>query len=162
MTDHILKCNASSTDYAEAYIDADGDVRLSVTYADRSGHIYARPAEFAAFARKLLAGTGESLTDNGPVKVGDHVEITMYREHDRAHVGKRGVVNEIDTDSIPYLVHVEGYGGVWARDVRKVTSAVTPSNPFAAHVDEAKRLLAGNSPTAADIVALARELADRA
>lgn len=158
MTEHTLDCCVSDGDYAKAQIDSDGDVRLEVACSGSYAHINARPAEFAEFARAVLTGTGESL-DDGALKVGDYVEVTKDREWTSEDVGKSGRLEGIDADGLPYLV--EGVG--WVMDVRKVTPPTsTSSNPFAAYVDKAKRLLDGTAPTAADIVALARELADRA
>lgn len=56
---HTLECRISNGDYAEAYIDADGDVRLEVRMGEyTSAHVYARPEDFAEFARKVTENRG--------------------------------------------------------------------------------------------------------
>ncbi|MER7922126.1 hypothetical protein ABTY96_03145 [Streptomyces sp. NPDC096057] len=160
MTEHVLKCRTAVGDFAEAHIDSDGDVRLETNSADRSTYIYARPEEFAAFARAVLADAEVTLegTDSD-VKIGDEVVVTVYRTHDTEYVNRKGTVTHIDSDDIPYRVEFVGGGAQWVQGVRKV--ARPSASPFSAHVDEAKRLLADTTYNGYDVVTLARELADR-
>lgn len=160
MAEHILKCRLSDTDHAEGFIDGDGDVRLRVHSSTSSYHVYARPAEFAEFARKVLADAGERLdVDGGPIRVGDYVEITTYRSYDHRYDGYKGKVTELDIgDGIPYLVNTDTDGEVWAVDVRKVDEPST-NGTRSRCVDQARTALAGTNPTAADIIRLAEFLA---
>ncbi|MEU1254835.1 hypothetical protein ABZ445_16295 [Streptomyces chartreusis] len=148
-----LNCRIDEDDYAKVTVDSDGDIRIGIVGTD---HIFARPEKAAEFARGILRLVGERTNGNESPQIGDLVEVTTDRDYSSDCVGKRGVLKVIDTDSIPYLV--EGVG--WVVSVRKVTPT-TSDNPFAAHVDEAKRLLEGTVHTGADVVALARELAGR-
>ncbi|KUN16465.1 hypothetical protein AQJ23_45140 [Streptomyces antibioticus] len=159
MTEYTLKCRVSEGDYAEAYIDADGDVRLSVFSSGLRRLIYASPKEFAEFARKVLDDAGLSLGDDRP-RIGDRVEVVKYRSYSSQYEGLRGTLRAIDDDDTPYLVETEEEGTVWAVSVRKVTTPA-PGNPFAAHIEEAKRLLEDTPHYGADVITLARELADR-
>jgi hypothetical protein len=158
MSSHTLRCRVTAGDYAEAHIDGDGDVRLELHMgAYTSAFLYARPAEFAAFARAVLAGTGESvetLTD-GSVKVGDLVEITKDRDWTSEDVGRRGLLTQIDEDdSLRYRVKLDDGGEVWFMEVRKVATSSR-----ADLVTRARSALEGTNPTAADIIRLAEFLA---
>ncbi|MGW1268149.1 hypothetical protein [Streptomyces sp. NPDC002491] len=158
MADVRLNCYMSS-DYLTAQTDSDGDVRIDVYPADAS-QIYARPDVAAEFARGILRLVGEAVDTSGdPVMRGDYVEVTKYRTRDRRYVGKRGRLTDIDTDDIPYRVEFDDGDTAWAMEVRKV-NATTPADRPAALVEQAKSLLAGTSPTAADIVAMVRVLTD--
>ncbi len=160
MQEHTLNCRISNGDYAVARIDADGDVRLEVHMGENtSAHLYARPEQFAAFARAVLAETGESAgaPADEEVGVGDYVEITKYRLGDHRYNGKRGRVTSIDSDDIPYYVELEDGSAAWAREVRKVDAPVNPTR--ADLVERARAALAGTNPTAADIIRLAEFLA---
>lgn len=152
---HTLNCRMSDLDYLTAEVDSDGDVRIELRAGD-SNHIYARPEDFAEFARQILADAGED-PRNGVVKVGDYVEVTKYRNCDSRYVGKRGRVTTVDNDDIPYRVEFDDGVAAWTMEVRKVSAP--PAGP-ASLVDQAKTLLAGTSPTAADIVAMVRILVD--
>jgi hypothetical protein len=156
-TTHTLRCRVSTDDYAEAYIDAEGDVRLEVKCGHTSAHLYARPEDFAAFARKVLTGTGESV-DDSPVKVGDYVEITSTRAYSREFDGLKGRLTQIDDDGVPYLVETEEEGEIWATEVRKVHIPDAGSSRLT-YVEQARKALDGTYPTAADIVRLAELLA---
>ncbi|MEU1200169.1 hypothetical protein ABZ446_28640 [Streptomyces sp. NPDC005813] len=134
--------------------DYDGDVILRPT----DGTVYLDDAGAREFARKLLALVGDEATTSAeptPAKVGDRVEITKYRSDDRSHVGRVGTVREVDTDHIPFLVHVDGYGGVWAMEVRKVATSATSHRTD--RLDEARRI-AGPDATPADVLAYAKYL----
>jgi hypothetical protein len=155
-----LNCKLAPSDGEDDRIvvsrDYDGDIRFRL-YGDA---VFTNDAGARAFAHKLLAlvgGEEETAPQPASVKVGDRVEITKYRDDDRTHVGKFGAVTDIDTDHIPYLVRVDGYGGVWAMEVRKVTSAASPSRSAA--LDEARRI-AGPGASAADVLAYAKWLSE--
>jgi hypothetical protein len=136
--------------------DYDGDVMIIPS----GGTVYLDDAGTRDFARKLMAfveNTAETAHEVAATKVGDRVEITKYRDDDRTHVGKFGTVTQIDTDDIPFLVHADGYGAVWAMGVRKVTPTASPSRSAA--LDEARRI-AGPDASAADVLAYAKWLAE--
>ncbi|AKZ59209.1 hypothetical protein SAM23877_6164 [Streptomyces ambofaciens ATCC 23877] len=164
MTRHTLRCRVTDGDYAEAHIDADGDVRLEVHMGQHtSAFVYGRPTEFAAFARAVLAGTGESvetLTD-GSINVGDRVEI-LPSANNTTTAGRVGVVSKVDrsgNDDMPYRVDDEAGGFIaWATRVRKISSD-SATSPRADFVSQARAALDGTNPTAADIVRLAEFLA---
>jgi hypothetical protein len=150
-----LNCKyGDPSDRVEVKRDYDGDIRLYVpttaVYVDDEG---ARD-----FARKLLAFVGDD-AETAAIKVGDRVEITKYRDDDRTHVGKRGLVTDIDSDDIPFRVEFgEGGGGAaWAMEVRKVTPVGSPSRSAA--LDEARRI-AGPGASAADVLAYAKWLSE--
>ncbi|MFF3140853.1 hypothetical protein ACFVRU_03715 [Streptomyces sp. NPDC057927] len=159
MSDARLECAFEGGDYLSAAVDGDGDVTLRA-YTAHAQRVTVMPTDAAVrtFARQLLALVGDESTGAPTaVKVGDRVEITKYRSDDRAHVGRFGTVTEIDTDDIPFLVHVDGYGGVWAMEVRKVTP--TASTTRTNLIDEARRL-AGSGATPADVLAYAKFLSE--
>jgi hypothetical protein len=157
MREHRLNCTMTAGDHITGGIDSDGEVRLETRTNGGSELVYASPAEFRDFARKVLSEAGTDLdSDDDSVTVGDYVEITVYRSYDRSHVGKRGTVTQIDSDGIPYLVDTDTDGEMWAVAVRKTSRA---GGTRASYVGEAKRILAGSDPTAADIVRLAEFLA---
>ncbi|WDM16693.1 KOW motif-containing protein [Streptomyces lavenduligriseus] len=128
---------------------------------------------------RIVDGYGDFLTwarevrkvDNrGTLTVGDRVVITG--DLLKSLVGKRGTLTEIDErdTEYPYLVHIDGStsGGVWVQAVRREDDVEQPvpapaptSNPFAAHVEEAKRLLVGTEHSGADVIRLAEILAGR-
>ncbi|MGW0468280.1 hypothetical protein ACWDX6_23895 [Streptomyces sp. NPDC003027] len=92
------------------------------------------------------------------IKVGDRVEVTKDRDYDHELVGRPGVVTQIDTDSIPYLLSFtddEGGEG-WVMEVRRIDA---PSDGRERHVTRAKELLADTMHTGDDIIRMARFLA---
>ncbi|MFD5160995.1 hypothetical protein ACFWMJ_23450 [Streptomyces hawaiiensis] len=101
-----------------------------------------------------------------PIKVGDRVDIVRAEACSRHEEGRTGIVDEVDRDDphLPYrIVDEAGDFIAWVKEVRKVDEPEpAPAFTFATLVDEAKRLLAGTPHTAADIITLARDLADRA
>jgi hypothetical protein len=134
--------------------DYDGEIKIIPS----EDTVYLKDEGVRDFARQLLAFVGDD-AEAAAIKVGDRVEITKYRDDDRAHVGKVGTVTEIDTDDIPYLVHVDGYGAVWAMEVRKVTPTASPSGGRASVLEEARRI-AGPGASAADVLAYAKWLSE--
>ncbi|MFF1625617.1 hypothetical protein [Streptomyces sp. NPDC058272] len=155
--DFTINCKyGDPSDRLEVKRDYDGDIRLYMP----TTAVYVDDAEARDFARQLLALAGDG-AESAAIKVGDRVEITKYRSDDRAHVGRFGTVTEIDTDHIPYLVHVDGYGGVWAMEVRKVAPAPEPSTfgGRASVLEEARRI-AGPGASAADVLAYAKFLSE--
>ncbi|MFJ6237988.1 hypothetical protein ACIQH0_28360 [Streptomyces griseus] len=91
------------------------------------------------------------------VKVGDRVEITKYRDYDDECNGWSGVVVQIDTDNIPFLVRTSEEGDVWAQEVRKLDTPTAIDRE--ALVTRAKELLADTLHTVDDIIAMANFLA---
>lgn len=91
------------------------------------------------------------------IKVGDRVKVTQYRRHDDYGNGRIGVVLQIDTDDVPFLVKTEDYGQMWASEVCKLDTATGTDRE--ALVTRAKELLAGTPHTVADIIAMASFLA---
>lgn len=91
------------------------------------------------------------------IEIGDRVEITKYRDYDDDCNGWTGIVVQLDTDSIPYLVRTVEDGDVWAQEVRKL--GVPAATSREALVTRAKELLAGTPHTVADIIAMANFLA---
>jgi hypothetical protein len=153
MSEYTVRCRIS-TGSLTGEVDTDGDVRIEVDGPGR--HIYARPEEFAEFARTLLADIGEAEDDT--IRYGDYVEIVRYRLTSDQYVGRRGRVKSIDTDDIPYLVETDE-GAVWCHEVRKVSEPAPESGSRADHVAQAKRLLAGTTHDAGHILRLAEFLA---
>jgi hypothetical protein len=88
------------------------------------------------------------------IKIGDFVEVTKDRNYETENEGRRGIVLEVDDDSIPYLVDVEG-DRVWVMEVRKL-DAVSDRE---VHVTRAKELLTGTPHSVDDIIRVARFLA---
>lgn len=92
------------------------------------------------------------------VNVGDVVEVTSRRDRyfgadldgERWYFRPEHIGNGLEPVEEPLAD--------WERDLIESAKA---ASPFTAHVDEAKRLLAGTDHTGADILALAVELADR-
>ncbi|MFF3312521.1 hypothetical protein [Streptomyces sp. NPDC002952] len=148
----VSKYGADTVDVSRDY---DGDIKFSPD----GGTVYTDDAGARAFARKILALVGDG-ADESAVKVGERVEITKYRKYDDAYVGRTGVVTEVDDDDIPYLVHVDGYGGVWAREVRKVTPTAAPVSTSRAALLEEARKAAGPGATPGDVLNYAKFLAE--
>ncbi|MBT2412692.1 hypothetical protein J7I94_19355 [Streptomyces sp. ISL-12] len=144
-----LRCKISDIGYAEAYIDDEGDVRLSM--GGTSSHIYTDPAAFLAFAQRVCGSSAAINTD--PVKVGDYVEVTKDRDWTSEDVGKRGCLLSIDSDDIPYEVDGVGY----VMEVRRIDAPA--SSGRASLVTQARSALEGTAPSAADIIRLAEFLA---
>lgn len=160
MSQHTLTCRMSANDYAEAYIDSDGDVRLAMNGSSGHVHIYARPEDFARFACNVLTGTGESIEPAGdePIRIGDRVEILPSVDN-HTTAGRVGVVKRIDTDDIPYQVlDDDGRFVAWASTVRRIGASPATSSR-ASFVDQARKALDGTNPTAGDIIRLAEFLA---
>ncbi|GGY88995.1 hypothetical protein CP967_31375 [Streptomyces nitrosporeus] len=91
------------------------------------------------------------------VKVGDRVEITQYRRNDDYGNGCTGVVLQIDTDDVPFLVKTDTGEKMWASEVRKLGATVTVARE--ALVTRAKELLADTPHTVTDIITMATFLA---
>ncbi|MFF6928309.1 hypothetical protein [Streptomyces californicus] len=89
------------------------------------------------------------------VKVGDRVEITQYRRNDDYGNGRTGVVLQIDTDDVPFLVETDTRGQMWACEVRKLDA---PTATREALVTRAKELLADTPHTVIDIINMANFL----
>lgn len=132
----------------------DGDIRFSL----HGDSVFTNDAEARDFARQLLALVGDEaeVETTESIKVGDRVEITKYQDYDRAHVGKVGTVDQIDTDDTPFRVRVDGHGPVWAMEVRVVTASASSRS---AAFDEARRI-AGPDASAADVLAYAKFLSE--
>jgi hypothetical protein len=80
-----------------------------------------------------------------PLKVGDRVEITTYRNshYGYEYTGLKGVLREIDTDGLPYLVDTDVEGRRWAAGVRKVTDEpTTDTSSSSSSVADPRRLAA--------------------
>ena len=150
-----LKCKLDSNerDRIEVSRDYDGDIRF---YAPDSNTVFTDDSRAREFARKILELTGD---EAGPtaVKVGDEVEVTKFRSDDRRYEGKRGVVEELDSDDIPFYVRLSDGIGVWAVSVRKVTSTAPSSR--SSLLSEA-RSEAGPGATPADVLAYAKFLSE--
>jgi hypothetical protein len=139
----------------------------------RSESTALRPDAARTFARGILAlcdeidgGEAKEAPLATPVKVGDRVVVTqngMVYERDE-NVGREGTLLSIDhaDPQQPYKVDVDGDGVWWCKEVAPVSVSAPAPSPFAAHVDEAKRLLAGTDHTGADVIVLARELHENA
>lgn len=128
---------------------------------DPDDSFYPYRVQFDTGGDDWVSGVVELLDPAEDIKVGDRVEVTVYRLADCAYNGRAGVVRALDDDDIPYFVEFDDGDRAWAREVRKLEPA-TSANPFVAHVEEAKKLLASTDHTGTDIITLARELADRA
>jgi len=133
------------------------------------------------FARGILAladeiDGGEADAMKPEIKVGDKVRIVRNSPWDGdKHVGRVGVLASVDSHDhvMPYRVSFpdDSYGW-WCAEVELVDTTTPTDEPapavepglsaFAAHVEEALSLLAGTTYTGADVITLARELADRA
>jgi hypothetical protein len=177
--------------YTAACVIDGGDTITAARSGDRvelepssRTEVYLDPAPARTFARGILALADE--IDGGEVKeeapavkpvpqVGDRVSIVEDDSYSMPgeFIGRTGVLREAKTDGrgMPYRVRLDDPSGTWDEGswwVKEVelldeeTPADTPVNPFAAHVDEAKRLLADTDHNGADVIRLARELADRA
>lgn len=154
MSDIRLQCMHASYDYLTVTRDDS-----TVKFRTPGDSVYTSDAGARKFANQILDFVGRGAADDVDIQRGDYVEVTKYRTNDRTYVGKQGRVTEIDTDHIPYYVAFDDGNAAWAVEVRKVPAS---ASPFTTHIDEAKRLLADTAHTGADVVALARELADRA
>ncbi|MGW2950733.1 hypothetical protein [Streptomyces eurythermus] len=148
--------NSSRTGVVAEIDHADPDVPYRIV----DGH-----GDLVAWAREV-----RKVDDRGALKVGDRVVITG--DLFKSLVGKRGKLAEIDErdTEYPYLVRTDGStsGGVWVEAVRReddveqpAPAPEPPANPFAAHVEEAKRLLTGTEHCGADVIRLAEILAGR-
>jgi hypothetical protein len=159
MTDRTLNCRMSDGDYMDAYVDSDGDIRVQMFAG--GDHIYASPADFAEWARQIIADAGEPTT-GATAKIGDKVTVTSPPEL----VGTAGILDKIDIhdSELPYrIVDEDGKYVAWAHRVRRTgADGQTSDSSFTAHVEEAKRLLEGTTFRGEDVIILARELADRA
>ncbi|MFB8071076.1 hypothetical protein [Streptomyces californicus] len=91
------------------------------------------------------------------VKVGDRVEITKYRDYDDYANGLTGVVRQVDSDDVPFLVATDTEGELWVREVHKLDAPATSDRE--ALVTRAKELLTGTPHTVTDIINMANFLA---
>jgi len=128
--------------------DYDGDVKI----VPRGSTVYLSDDGVRDFARQLLAFVGDGGAPE-PVKVGDFVEVTKDREHDTSDVGKRGRLEQIDTDDIPYRIDTGDGLSTWVMEVRKVAPGSREER-----LEEARRV-AGPGATPADVLAYAKYLA---
>ncbi|OSC76476.1 hypothetical protein B5180_01595 [Streptomyces sp. BF-3] len=90
------------------------------------------------------------------IKIGDRVEVTVYRRNDDWGVGWVGNLEKIDSDDVPYLVRRADGDTVWAVEVRKVDTGRIDREAL---VSRAKELLAGTPHTVTDIINMANFLA---
>jgi hypothetical protein len=119
----------------------------------------------ADWERDLLEASKPATADTRP-KVGDRVRVTA--DTVERTVGRFGHLVEVGDpdDFYPYRVRFEDGNDTeeWVRNVVKAEGTTTPATApltFTALVDEAKRLLADTDHTGADVITLARELAER-
>ncbi|MFJ9213050.1 hypothetical protein [Streptomyces sp. NPDC102264] len=168
MTTYTATCDRVPYDTIAASRDRISDnVRL---VARQSGEfkldVYLAPEKAVELARGILHLAGDPVaTDGRPLRVGDRVEITKYREWTSELEGKTGTLLEIDTDCIPYRVQFDNSDDwEWAAEVRRIPDANTTSPDPAetqreSFVMDAKRLLDGTTHDGADIVRVAAFLA---
>lgn len=91
------------------------------------------------------------------IKIGDRVEVTKDRDWTSRDVGARGVVKQIDDDSVPYLIECDNAEEMWVMEVRKIDTALAVDR--ASYVERAKALLSDIGHSCADIIRLAEFLA---
>ncbi|MEV4037678.1 hypothetical protein [Streptomyces umbrinus] len=153
MPDARLECGYEGGDYVTGEVDADGDFILRA-FKDHVQRSTVMPSHGAvrAFASQLLALVGDDVAD-APVKVGDFVEVVKDREYDTSDVGKRGRLEQIDTDDIPYRIDTGDGLSTWVMEVRKVAPGSREER-----LGEARRV-AGPGATPADVLAYAKYLA---
>ncbi len=150
-----LTCMYSRRDTLRVIRDDPGTIKFRSEDSDGYVSVFVSDSDAREFARKILELTGDEASDE-PVKIGDRVEITKYRNHDSSDVGKRGVIKQIDSDDRPYFVELDEGGHSWAMEVRKIA----PDSPAsrAAQLEEARRV-AGAGATPADVLSYAKYLA---
>jgi hypothetical protein len=146
------KQDSSGNDRIEVERDYDEEIRFRL----HGGSVFATDDAARTFAHQILALVGDE-AESTAVKVGDLVEITKFRSDDQRHVGKRGAVEEVDSDEIPFYVRLSDGNGVWVMDVRKVTATASSSRSFL--LAEARRE-AGTEATPADVLAYAKFLSE--
>jgi hypothetical protein len=171
MTEYTATCVHAGTDYLTARRRA-SKVKI---YGFRSDNhvtdVYLSPAAARTFARGILAladkiDGGETPSVDEPLKVGDRVEITTYRTsyYDSEYTGATGVLRQIDTDDLPYLVDTDDKVTLWAVEVRHIVASPTVVDPSS--VADPRRLaalkeaqeIAAHSDTSVDVLQTARFL----
>jgi hypothetical protein len=137
---------------------------------------YVSPASARTFARGILALADE--IDGGEVaeapvkpslpKVGDRIRILVDgAEYANVEIGDEFEVSRVVGATVTVIDHVNG-GHWYFRDSTSYelmepesAPAPAPSSTYADLVREAKGLLTGTPHSAADIITLARDLAER-
>lgn len=157
MPEITLHCKHDSDDVIRVFRDSDNEI----AFRNPGSTVFTTDEGAREFANKILDFVGRDASGaDAPVKVGDYVEVTKDRDWTSEDVGRRGHVTRLDEGtSLPYRVKLDDGDDVWFMEVRKVPAT---ASTFSAHVEEAKRLLTGTPHYGADVITLARELAERA
>ena len=61
------------------------------------------------------------------IKVGDRVVVTVKHMYNKADVGMKGIILEIDDSTVPYLIKLDGYdtkNESWCKDVELIDQLI--------------------------------------
>jgi hypothetical protein len=176
MTEYVAKCSSGVRDTITARVDGSSIELKAAHEGGRKLEIYLYEDDARTFARGILALAdeldGEEVAEAAPkraVKVGDRVRITRNHVMDGdENLGTVGQLSRIDAGDLvyPYLVELPDGIEWWCVKVELVDAPEpapvdAPSSAFAGLVTQAKQLLEGTAHNGADIITLAREMADR-
>ncbi|MFG3014356.1 hypothetical protein ACGFZB_28835 [Streptomyces cinerochromogenes] len=178
MTEYTAQCRHNEADKVIARIDGPS-VELMMSPGDEyAGEAYLSPDAARTFARGILTladeidgGEAKEEPKPEPVKVGDRVRIVRATYADHTH-GREGVVTStsetwrnIYGDQHPYIVRLDGYDGdtVHVAELERVPTPadepITPANPRADFITQARALLDDYAHTVDDVLTVARFLA---